>query len=240
MGAVRFRSAFLILVYVLLVLLLIPFLLLCILVGTRAPLVAVGKWTMRVSRRILGIPLDVRGLENVDRGRPLIIMANHLSFLDGPVLFMLLPLPVRVIMKKEIGRIPVVGPAMCFAGFLTVDRKKARKGKARIELAARQMRERGYSFLIFPEGTRSGDGRLGPFRRGGFFLALGSGAPIVPVAIRGTYDMMPRGRWYVGKGRIRVDILAPVPSEGATVETMPDLMEKVRSAIAAGLEKGDI
>jgi 1-acyl-sn-glycerol-3-phosphate acyltransferase len=120
-----------------------------------------------------------------------------------------------------------------------VDRKGARKGKARIELAARMMRERSYSFLIFPEGTRSRDGRLGAFRRGGFFLALESGAPIVPVAIRGTYEMMPRGRWYVGKGRVRVDFLAPVPSEGTAVETMPDLMEKVRSAIAAGLEKGD-
>jgi 1-acyl-sn-glycerol-3-phosphate acyltransferase len=274
---VRFRTAFLILVYVLLVLLLIPFLLLCMLVGTRDPLVAIGKWAMRLSRRILGIPLDVRGLENVlargsyprastaevdprakpgaptgaggrseapapaavDRSRPLIIMANHLSFLDGPLLFMLLPQPVRVIMKKGIGRIPVLGPGMRFVGFLTVDRTGAREGKARIELAARLMRERGYSFLIFPEGTRSGDGDLGPFRRGGFFLALESGAPIVPVAIRGTYEMMPRGRWYVGKGRIRVDVLAPVPSAGTTVETMPELMEKVRSAITAGLEKGD-
>ena len=239
MGAVRFRTAFLILFYILLVLLLIPYLLLCMLVGTRAPLVAVGKWAVRLSRGILGIPLDVRGLENVDGGRPLIIMANHLSFLDGPVLFMLLPLPLRVIIKKGIGRIPVLGPGMRFVGFLTVDRKGARESKGRIELAARLMRERGYSFLIFPEGTRSPDGRLGPFRRGGFFLALESGAPIVPVAIRGTYDMMPRGRWYVGKGRIRVDVLAPVPSDGTTAETMPDLMEKVRSAIAAGLEKGD-
>jgi 1-acyl-sn-glycerol-3-phosphate acyltransferase len=166
-------------------------------------------------------------------------MANHLSFLDGPLLFMLLPQPVRVIMKKGIGRIPVLGPGMRFVGFLTVDRTGAREGKARIELAARLMRERGYSFLIFPEGTRSGDGGLGPFRRGGFFLALESGAPIVPVAIRGTYEMMPRGRWYVGKGRIRVDVLAPVPSAGTTVETMPELMEKVRAAITAGLEKGD-
>jgi len=239
MGTVRFRTAFLIFVYILLVLLMIPFLLLCILIGTRDPLLAVAKWAMRLSRRILGISLDVRGMENVERGRPLIVMANHLSFLDGPVLFMLLPLPLRVIMKKGIGRIPVVGPGMRFVGFLTVDRKRAREGKARIEMAARLMRERGYSFLIFPEGTRSGDGRLGPFRRGGFFLAVESGAPIVPVAIRGTYDMMPRGRWYVGKGRIRIDILASVSSDGTTIETMPELMENVRSAIAAGLEKGD-
>jgi 1-acyl-sn-glycerol-3-phosphate acyltransferase len=208
-------------------------------VGTREPLVAIGKWTMRLSRRILGIPLDVRGLERLDRSRPLIVMANHLSFLDGPVLFMLLPLPLRVIIKKGIGRIPVLGPGMRYVGFLTVDRKAARESKGRIETAARLMRERGYSFLIFPEGTRSGDGRLGPFRRGGFFLALESAAPIVPIAIRGTYDMMPRGRWYVGKGRIRIDVLAPVPTEGTTVDTMPELMDRVRSAIAAGLDKED-
>ena len=240
MRAVRLRSAFLFLFYVLLVILLIPFILLCMLIGKRAPLVSVAKWAMRLSRRILGIRLDVTGLENSDRGRPLVFMANHLSFLDGPLLFILIPHQVRVIIKEGVGRIPVVGPGMRFVGFLTVARKGGHEGKARIGLAARLMRERNYSFLIFPEGTRSRDGRLGPFRRGGFFLALESGAPIVPVAIRGTYEMMPRGRRYVGKGRVRVDFLAPIPSEGTTVETMPDLMEKVRSAVAAGLEKRDV
>jgi 1-acyl-sn-glycerol-3-phosphate acyltransferase len=235
----RFRTALLLLFYVVLVLLLIPFLLLCMLAGTRAPLVAVGKWAMRLSRRILGIPLDVRGLDNVDPGRPLVFMANHLSFLDGPLLFMLIPHPVRVIMKKGVGRIPIVGLGMRFVGFLTVDRKSAREGKAQIGRAARMMEEKGYSFLIFPEGTRSRDGLLAPFRRGGFFLAVESGAPIVPVALRGTYEMMPRGRWYVGQGRIRIDFLEPIPAREYTVDTMPALMDRVRSAIRDCLDKGD-
>jgi 1-acyl-sn-glycerol-3-phosphate acyltransferase len=239
MKPMRFRTALLVLMYVVILVLAIPFLLLCMLVGRRDPLVAIGKGTMRLSRRILDIPLDVRGLESVDAGRPLVFMANHLSFLDGPLLIMLIPHPVRVIMKKSLGRIPILGLGMRFVGFLTVDRKGAREGMARIELAARLMKEKGYSFLLFPEGTRSPDGRLGPLRRGGFFLALEGGAPIVPIAIRGTYEMMPRGRWYVGKGRIGVDFLESIPVRDYTVETMPALMDRVGSAIRDSLEKGD-
>jgi 1-acyl-sn-glycerol-3-phosphate acyltransferase len=239
MGEMRCRTALLVLIYVVAVLLLIPVLLVCMLFGARAPIVAVGKWGMRVSRRVLGVPVDVRGLENVDATRPLVFMANHASFLDGPILFMLIPQPVRVIVKKGVGRIPIVGPGMRFMGFLTVDRKGAREGKARIETAIRAMKENADSFLVFPEGTRTRDGRLGPFRRGGFFLAVETGAPIVPIAVRGTFAMMPRGQWYVRRGRVRVDFLSPVPSGEYSIETMPALMDRVRTAIRDGLEKGD-
>ena len=235
----RFRTSLLVLFYAAFLLLVIPFLLLCMLAGTRDPLVALGKGAMRLSQRLLDIPLDVRGLESVDPDRPTVFMANHLSFLAAPALFMLIPQPVRAIMKKSIGRIPVLGPGMQFAGFLTVARKGGQEGKARIELAVRMMKEKGYSFLIFPEGTRSRDGRLGPFRRGGFFLAVESGAPIIPVAVHGTYEMMPRGQWYVGRGRIRIDFLEPVPGRNYAIETMPALMDRVASAIRASLDKGD-
>ncbi len=96
------------------------------------------------------------------------------------------------------------------------------------------MRERGYSYLIFPEGTRSLDGRLGPFRRGGFFLALETGAPIVPVTIRGTRELMPKRQPFARRGRVEVVFHDPIPTAGTTVEGMPGLMEKVRAAILAG------
>jgi len=235
----RLRTGLLLSFYVVFVLLMIPFLLVCLLVGAREPLMALGKAAMRLSRRVLDIPLDVRGLEGVDPARPAIFMANHLSFLDPLVLFVLIPQPVRAIMKASIARIPAVGPGMRYAGFVTVLRKGGQEGKARIDQAVRLMRARGYSFMVFPEGTRSRDGLLGRFRRGGFFLALASGAPIVPVAVRGTYEMMPRGRWYVARGRIRVDFLPAVPPGGYTVETMPALMDRVASAIRGCLDKGD-
>jgi 1-acyl-sn-glycerol-3-phosphate acyltransferase len=96
------------------------------------------------------------------------------------------------------------------------------------------MRTRRYSFLIFPEGTRSRDGRIGKFRRGGFFLALESGAPIVPVTISGTRELMPKKQWFARRGTVRVVFHDPVPVAGTTVETMGALMEKVRAAILAG------
>ena len=230
------RTAVLVLFYVVLVILIIPYILFCVLFGLRDALIALGLWAMRVGRRILGIDLEVSGLDRLEPHRAYVYMPNHLSFLDGPLLEMLIPGAARVILKKPVLRIPVVGQAMRFVGFVPVDRKGAEGGKKSIATAAALMRERGYSFLIFPEGTRSRDGKLQRFRRGGFFLALETGAPIVPVTIQGTFELMPKGQPYARKGNVKVEFHAPVPVTGHKRETMDGLMEKVRATIASGLE----
>jgi 1-acyl-sn-glycerol-3-phosphate acyltransferase len=227
----RFRTTVLVLFYVLLVILITPFIALCMVVGWRDPLIAVGQWTMRVSGRVLGIEVEVSGLDRFDPWTTLIFMPNHESFLDGPLLEMLIPGAARVILKKSIVGIPIVGPGMRFVGFVPVDRKGNRGGQRSIAKAVRMVREKGYSFLVFPEGTRSRDGKLQPFRRGGFFLALETGAPIVPVTIRGTFELMPKGQKYARKGTVQVAFRDPIPVAGYTVETMTGLMEKVREAI---------
>ena len=158
-------------------------------------------------------------------------MPNHISFLDGPMLEMLIPGAARVVLKKSILRIPIVGLGMRFVGFVPVDRKGVKGGKRSIVRAVRMVREKGYSFLIFPEGTRSRDGKLQRFRRGGFFLALESGAPIVPVTIRGTFELMPKGQKYARKGTVSVAFHDPIPVTGYTIETLAGLMEKVKEAI---------
>lgn len=214
--------------------LVIPVLAACALVGRREPVIHIGQWAVRVGCRILGIRVEVSGLELIDPGRSFIFMPNHLSFLDGPLMGTFVRRPVRIVLKKSIFRIPVLGTAMRFVGFVPVDRKGAKGGQKSLRRAARLMREKGFSFLVFPEGTRSRDGRTGSFRRGGFFLALESGAPIVPVTIGGTYDLMPRGQWYARKGTIRIAFREPIPVDGYTVETMGELMEKVRQAIVGG------
>jgi 1-acyl-sn-glycerol-3-phosphate acyltransferase len=230
------RTAVLVLFYVVLVILIIPYILFCVLFGLRDALIALGLWAMRVGRRILGIDLEVSGLDRLEPCRAYVYMPNHLSFLDGPLLEMLIPGAARVILKKPVLRIPVVGQAMRFVGFVPVDRKGAEGGKKSIAKAAALMHERGYSFLIFPEGTRSRDGKLQRFRRGGFFLALETGAPIVPVAIQGTFELMPKGQLYARKGKVKVEFHAPIPVTGCTRETMDELMEKVRATIASVLE----
>jgi len=231
------RTAVLVLFYGVLVILLTPFILLCMLAGCRDPLVAVGQWAMRAGRRILGIRLEVSGLERLEPRAAYVYMPNHLSFLDGPMLEMLIPGAARIILKKPVLRIPVVGMAMRFVGFVPVDRKGEEGGKKSIAKAAGLMRDNGYSFLIFPEGTRSRDGRLQRFRRGGFFLALETGAPIVPVSIRGTFELMPKGQKYARSGKVGVEFHAPVPVERGAGGSMEALIEKVRAAVASGLER---
>jgi 1-acyl-sn-glycerol-3-phosphate acyltransferase len=225
-------------VYVVAVLALTPVVLVCALFGLDGWLAAAGKAALRLGRPVLGLRVEVAELDRFRPGVPCVYMANHESLLDGPLLFVVLPRMVRVLLKKEVFRIPVVGPGMLSVGFVPVDRKGARGGQRSIEKAARLMRARGYSYLVFPEGTRSRDGRLQRFKRGGFFLALAAGAPIVPVTIRGTFELMPRGRFFVRPGLVRVEFHEPVATRGHTVQTMARLMDGVRDAIAS--ERGEV
>ncbi len=219
------------LIYVVLVLLAIPLLIFCFLTRWRSPLLTYGKFAMGLGRKILGIRVKIKGLEHIDRKIPYIFMANHLSFLDGPLLFWAIPKPVRVILKKGIFRIPFIGLSMKFVGFVPVDRKGIRKGREAIQRAARLIKEKGYSFLIFPEGTRSRDGRLQEFRRGGFFLALESRVPIVPVTINGTFELMPKGSFFAKAGNVRVDFQRPINVYGFDKSNVSLLIQKVRSSI---------
>ncbi len=231
------RTVVLALVLVVLFILVAPVMLLGILVGVRDPLIGIGLWAVRLGLRILGIRVAVSGLDRIDPRTAYVFMPNHQSFLDGPLVMEVIPGTPRVILKKSILGIPVLGPAMRHVGFVPVDRKGAQGGKRSIALAAKLMRERGYSYLIFPEGTRSLDGGLQPFRRGGFFLALAGGAPIVPVTIRGTFELMPKHQWYARAGRVEVLFHGPVPVEGRTESDLHSLMEEVRRVIMSGLEE---
>jgi 1-acyl-sn-glycerol-3-phosphate acyltransferase len=229
------RTILLALIYVILIIVLAALLLIAWPLGLRNPLFSVAKWAVSLAPPILGIKVKVIGRESVDRRSPAIFMSNHLSFLDGPLLFLLIPLPIRVILKKEIFRIPVIGQGMRFVEFVPVDRKGVRGGRKSIELASRLIREKGYAYLIFPEGTRSRDGRIQPFRRGGFFLAMESRAQIVPVSIKGTYDLMPRGTIFPRKGKVEVRFHAPVSVEEYDQNSMGGLMDKVKGVIESGL-----
>jgi len=233
------RSAVLLILYVLIVILMTPVILVCMLAGVREPLLRIGKWVMSLSRVVLGIRLEIEGLDRFGRKDAYVFMANHVSFLDGPLLFYVVPRLLRVIIKKSVFRLPVLGQGMRFVGFVPVDRKGIRGGKASIDLASRLMRERGYPFLIFPEGTRSRDGRIQPFRRGGFFLAIVAGAPIVPVSINGTFELMPKGSFIARRGTIRVVFHPPIAVDGYNRGNLEGLMAAVKAAIESGLDAHD-
>ncbi len=229
------RTLFLLIIYVLITLLLTPVVFLCSLCKSSLPLIWAGKQAMRIGPKILGIRIEVTGVDVVERDKSYIFMSNHLSFLDGPLLYFVIPQPIRVILKKEIFRIPIIGSGMKQVGFVPVDRKGIRGGKKSIDHAVRLMKEKRYSFLIFPEGTRSRSGKLQEFRRGGFFLALESQSAIVPISIQGSYELMPKGNFFVRKGKIKVVFHPPISVNGYHKGNLPGLLDKVRGVIQSGL-----
>lgn len=230
------RTILCVCIYVLVIILAIPLFIFCFMTRLRDPILLLGKFALALGRLILGIRLDVSGEHRVGRKRPSVFMANHLSFLDGPLLFLVIPQSVRVILKKEIFRIPVIGWAMKFVGFVPVDRKGVKSGRDSIEQATQLIKAKGYSYLIFPEGTRSRDGNMLPFRRGAFFLAINSGAPVVPITVEGTLDLMPKGSPFAKRGTVRVIFHDAVPVGGLAEKEMPDLMERVRIQIRSGFQ----
>ena len=230
------RTIVLLIIYTLLTILLIPVLLFCYPLKLAQPIILMAKWALWAGQKILGIRLDSSGIERIDKEESYVFMANHLSLIDGPLLFMLIPQFVRVLLKKEAFRLPVIGLAMKQVSFVSVDRKGLKGGKKSIDRATRMIKEKGFSFLIFPEGTRSRDGKLQPFKRGGFFLAVNSQVPIFPVSIKGSYTRLPKGSFFAKKGKVRVMFHPPVSVQGFDRNNLSQLMGEVRGVIESGLD----
>jgi len=234
---VNMRTFILFFVYIVLALLLIPLLLICFLFRWPQPIVFYGKTAVRIGLAILGIKREITGRENFRKDKTYIFMANHLSMLDGPMLITLIPQFVRVIAKEELFKVPILGHGMKIVGFISVDRKGQQSGKKSIAKAADMIKNRNSSFLVFPEGTRSRDGTLQQFRRGGFFLALHSGVPIVPISVSGAYELMPKGSFFIKKGTVTLHFSQPILTDNYTEVTLPALMAEVREKIGLGIER---
>ena len=137
------------------------------------------------------------------------MVCNHLSNLDGPLLVSVLPVDPRVLIKIEARSIPLVGWVMKLADFVFVDRSSPQRRQEALAEAIEKIREKRYSFLVFPEGTRSRDGSPGNFKKGSFLIALRAGVPVLPVRITGTHQLMPPGRWTVGRGVVDIEFFPP-------------------------------
>lgn len=192
-----------------------------------------GRLWARAHLKVMGIAPTYSGLEHAAGEAPRVFLANHLSTLDIWALVPVLPATTRFVSKRTIFWIPVLGQAMAIAGFIAIDRKDRTSAIRSLGRAAQTIR-RGASVILFPEGTRSRDGRLGPFKRGSFHLALDAGVPVVPVAISGTFDVVKPRSIVVHRGPVHVSFGPPIL---ATVYAGdPDgLMAKVRSEIASRL-----
>jgi 1-acyl-sn-glycerol-3-phosphate acyltransferase len=204
-----------------------------LLVGDISRLYSVAMWIANAGLRAAGIRVEISGLEHVPTDRRCIFMCNHVSNLDPPVILPLLPGHCSVLLKKELMRIPILGTAMRMGKFVPVERGHRREAAQASVAAAADALRSGLNILVFPEGTRSKDGRLAAFKKGPFFLAQQTQAPIIPIALSGTQKMMRKGSIAITPGVAQVRMLPVIePAEYATRE---DLLRAVRQAIADAL-----
>ena len=187
------------------------------------------------SRTILffsGVRVRVLHSERLPAGRGVVVASNHESYADILVLLANLPLPVRLMAKRSIFRVPVMGWSIRAAGFVPVDRGVRSRGAATVEAALKLLKS-GRSIVLFPEETRTRDGELLPFKPGAALLALRSGFPLLPVAIAGTGRVLPRGRLTTTPGRVILSIGNAISVEGRSIRDRDDLTREAREAIAS-------
>ncbi len=186
----------------------------------------IAMWFFRI--RVVG-----RGMENIDIARPYIFMSNHTSHADSPALALVIPHPLHWVFKKELARIPVFGWALLACGQIMVDRTSPEKARTALEEALSGLSGNN-SVLIYPEGTRSRDGSLGPFKKGGFWMALKGELPIVPVRVSGSREVVAADTLRIRPGTVTVEILPPIGTRGKRSVDIPELMRRVREAMLAG------
>ncbi|MGB9031460.1 MAG: lysophospholipid acyltransferase family protein [Acidobacteriaceae bacterium] len=197
------------------------------------PLCRGAMWVVRTGLRLAGIRIEVIWEQALDPSEHYLFLSNHVSNLDPPILLPLLPERSSAFLKRSLMKIPVLGWGMKRADFIPVDRDgRVESAIESMEFATRVLQS-GVHVLSFAEGTRSRDGRLQPFKKGPFYLALHSGAQVVPVSIAGTEKMMKKGSLRIFPGTARVVFHAPIRPHD--YPSMEDLMAAVRVAIASGL-----
>jgi 1-acyl-sn-glycerol-3-phosphate acyltransferase len=175
----------------------------------------------------------VTGTERIEQGTQYFFLSNHLSNFDVPLLFRAIPTPIRYLAKKELYKIPVFAQALNVAGIIKIDRGAGASSYAAINEGVAKAKENGYSLIVFPEGTRSRDGDLHPFKKGAFRMAIATQLPVVPVTVNGTWEVWPPGSKLFYKGHASVVIHAPIPTTGMTAKDIDTLRTKVYEVVEA-------
>ncbi len=185
---------------------------------------------------VAGIRVTVTGKEYLDPSGRYIVIANHSSHLDIPILMALFPVTLHFMAKKELFRIPFFGWGIRAMGHIAVDRSNPRNARKAISKAVEQMRTHNISVVLFPEGTRTTTGRIGEFKQASLALAVEAGMPVLPVLLSGSYDALPKKTWAVKPARVRIQIAQPIPGDAVAKTDRKQLAQNVR-AILLSMQK---
>ncbi|MFN8008656.1 MAG: lysophospholipid acyltransferase family protein [Terriglobia bacterium] len=197
-----------------------------------------GRWIIGVGLQLAGIQIKLSGKENILPGQNFIFLANHQSYCDPPALVYSIPLDVRLILKKELRRLPLIGYILHLGGFVFIDRKDRRQSVEAMKQAVRQLASKE-SFLIYPEGTRTRTGKMGPFKKGPFMMAIESGVPIIPISVSGSYLIMPPHRFKITPGKISIRFHPSIQTKGLSLADRGTLTEQIWNTIASGLANSE-
>lgn len=190
-----------------------------------------GKLWSKILLWIAGVKVEVIGLENLSPNENYVYVANHCSGFDIPVVMANIPGQLRIVFKKELTKIPIFGWQLRIGPYILIDRENPTKAMESLEIAKKKI-EKGVSVLLFAEGTRSLDGNIQPFKRGAFTLATRSGKKIVPLTIKGTYEILPKKKFRISPGIVKLFIDQPIEHNGSIDKRSElDLMDKVRNII---------
>lgn len=194
-----------------------------------------GLWS-RVWCGVAGVRVTVEGLEHIDTEQPYVVISNHQSGFDIFAHFAALPVPIRFLAKQELFKIPLFGLAMRKIGIVEVDRGAGRAAHEAVNRGAAENMRLGRSLMVYPEGTRSRDGNMLPFKKGAFSIARNLRMPILPTAITGSRAVWSPGSKLIRPGRIRVTILDPISTEGLTLRDLDGLSKEAYARIAEVVE----
>jgi len=205
----------------------------CWITGDVLPLYKATRFMLASSCRLAGVRFQVEGLDRIPRDRACIFMSNHVSNLDPPALISLIPGRTSAFMKRSLMNLPILGTGFRQGEFIAVDRSGNPADAQRSVAEAQRVLAKGVHITTFVEGTRSPDGRMLPFKKGPFFLAMASGAPCIPVSIHGTETILRKGSLRIHPGE--ANVLFHEPIDPANFTSRDELMRAVRAAIASGL-----
>jgi 1-acyl-sn-glycerol-3-phosphate acyltransferase len=211
-------------------------LVLALLSGPRAASRVASRYWAPMLLGAAGAKLDLEGADRIDWSRPQVLVANHESMIDVPVLVRAVPVPLRFMLKRELATMPFIGWYARLMGMVFIDRGNARDAKRKLDDAVGKLRE-GATLIAFPEGTRSKDGTVGPFKAGALQVALEAGVPVVPVAIEGAGAILAPSGFRVRPGTIRVRFGAPIETAGMQAQDRNVIAQRAREAITGMLQR---